>query len=346
MPRKKGKKSRKSASSDDSASKRTRDGDDGDLGPRSLWTGTISFGLVSVPVHVLPGNRTTRKGLRMLASDGTPLQRRYFCPREDVVLDWDDIVRGYEIEDEKYVVVTDEELEGLEPKKSREIELTRFVDLSAIDPMYFERAYFLAPGQGGGHAYRLLTDAMESTGKAGIATFVMREKEYLVAIVSEKGVLRAEILRFSDEVRSLGDVGLSKPVEPKPSTVKAFKDVLKRLTKTALDPAELTDDTAAALDQLAAKKARSRKNVVTTSEEVPETENAPVIDLLEVLKQTLAKEMGTSSARSGSHRAANANAAAADDSKEALYERAKSLGIEGRSKMSRKELLAAIRHAS
>src|SRR5689334_21835007 len=121
MPHKRGKKSRKSASADDGASKRTRDGDDSDLGPRSLWTGTISFGLVSVPVHVLPGNRTTRKGLRMLASDGTPLQRRYFCPREDVVLDWDDIVRGYEIEEEKYVVVTDEELEGLEPKKSREI---------------------------------------------------------------------------------------------------------------------------------------------------------------------------------------------------------------------------------
>src|SRR5262245_50640710 len=164
MPRKNAKKSPKSVPA------RPRD-EDGELGPRSLWTGTISFGLVSVLVHVLPGNRTTRKSLRMLASDGTPLRRRYFCPKEDVALDWEDIVRGYEIEDGKYVVVTDEELEGLEPKKSREIELTRFVDLSAIDPMYFERAYFLAPGEGGGHAYRLLTDAMESTDKAGIATF-------------------------------------------------------------------------------------------------------------------------------------------------------------------------------
>ena len=143
---------------------------------RSFWSGTITFGLVSVPVELYPASRLQRVSLRMVGPDGTPLARRYFCSKDRKALDWDDIVRGYEIEKDEYVVVTDDELERLAPEKTRDIDLRLFVDVSEIDPMYFERAYYLTPGGNSTKAYRLLAATMEATGRAGIATFVMRGK--------------------------------------------------------------------------------------------------------------------------------------------------------------------------
>lgn len=114
-------------------------------------------------------------------------------------------MRGYEVEKDRFILVDDEELVALAPEKSQEIDLKRFVELSEIDPVYFERAYFLAPDRDAVKAYRLLARTMEEAGRAGIATFVMRGKEYLVAIIAEQGFLRAETLRFHDELRIPGD---------------------------------------------------------------------------------------------------------------------------------------------
>src|SRR6185436_16804809 len=114
----------------------------------------------------------------------------------------------YEIAKDKYVVVTDEELERLEPEKSRDIDLRHFVKAEEIAPMYFEHAYFLAPAGGSLKAYQLLAETMERKGRAGLATFVMRDKEYIVAILAENGILRAEILRFPDEIRTPKEIGL------------------------------------------------------------------------------------------------------------------------------------------
>src|SRR5688572_16986915 len=127
--------------------------------------------------------------MRMVAPDGTPVERRYVCSKEQVELDWEDIVRGYEVKKGKFVVVTDDELEALEPRKSRDIDLRLFVRKDEIDPIYFERAYFLVPASGSNKAYRLLAKVMEDTDHAGIATFVMRKKEYLVAILAKNGIL-------------------------------------------------------------------------------------------------------------------------------------------------------------
>ena len=113
-------------------------------GLRSFWTGTITFGRVTVPVALYSATRARGVALRMIGPDESPVQRRYVCSKDGQVLDADDIVRGYEIEKGKFVVVTDDELEAIEPKKSREIDLRVFVDVDAIDPIYFERAYFLA----------------------------------------------------------------------------------------------------------------------------------------------------------------------------------------------------------
>lgn len=158
----------------------------------------------------------------------------------------DEIVRGYEIEEGRYVVVTDEELEALEPRKWREIDLQRFVDADEIDPMYFQRAYFLTPAGESAKAYLLLVAAMERAGKVGIATFVMRGKEYLVAIIGEGGILRAETLRFHDEVRSPADVGLPERSQPDAERVRAFEGLIDGLSADRFDPEELTTDTRSA----------------------------------------------------------------------------------------------------
>ncbi|MGH7471964.1 MAG: Ku protein, partial [Longimicrobiales bacterium] len=146
---------------------------DTDLRSRAIWSGTITFGLVSVPVHLFPASRSAPMGLRMVDADGTPLQRRYVCPEHDQEVEWDDLVRGYEIADHQFVVVTDDELEALEPKRSREIDLRQFVPLEQLDPRFFERGYYLVPADESTKAYQLLASIMEKSGRAGIATFVM-----------------------------------------------------------------------------------------------------------------------------------------------------------------------------
>jgi DNA end-binding protein Ku len=258
-------------------------------GRRAFWSGTLSFGLVSIPVELLPANRAGGAPLHLVAGDGTPLQRRYFCPEHDVALENDELTHGYELDDGKVVVLTDEELEAADPKKSRDIDLRLFVDRATIDPVYFERGYFLAPGEGSGKAYRLLAAVMEKTGRAGIASFVMRDREYLVAIFAEKGLLRGETLRFASEVRKPKDVGLPKASKPESKLVKQFATVIRGLATKRLPTAELTDDHAEAVKTLALTKLKKKEDVVHVEEPSASRPNAQVIDLMAVLKKSLAE---------------------------------------------------------
>ena len=264
-------------------------------GLRSFWTGTISFGLVTVPVALYSATRPRGVNLKMLAPDEAPVRRRYVCSKDEKPLDADDIVRGYEIEKGKFVVVTDDELEAIEPRKSREIDLRLFVDRDSIDPVYFERAYFLVPSGGTNKAYRLLAEVMERKKQAGIATFVMRAKEYLVAIIAENGILRAETLRFADEVRKPEDVGLPKPAKPAPAEVKKFESAIAKKTKK-LDLREFLDDYEQRLERLVAQKEKKKADIVRAPAEEDEEEGGgggEVVDLLAVLS----KSLGTSSGK-------------------------------------------------
>jgi DNA end-binding protein Ku len=251
---------------------------------RPFWSGTLSFGLVSVPVDLYPAARSTNIGLRMLSPEGHPLARRYFCPDEDQPLDAEQIVRGYELEDGSYVVVTDEELAALDPKKSRDIDLRLFVPESELDPIYFDRPYVLASASESPKAYRLLAEIMEREQRAGIATFVMREKEYLIAILSRGGILRAETLRFAEELRP-AEIE-SAPQKPRTDLVHAFAKAIGALSAKKLDDSLLADPEHEALAGLIEEKRRHKRDVIEAPEGVA-APDAEVIDLMEVLRRSL-----------------------------------------------------------
>ena len=265
---------------------------------RPIWSGTISFGLVSVPVQLVSGNRGNRVSLHMVTEEGTQLARRYFTETGRKPLESDDIVRGYEIEKGKFVVVEDEDLERLAPEVTRDIDLSVFVPVEDVDPMYFVRSYFLVPGAGGAKAYRLLARAMEELGRAGIARFVMRGKEYLVALIAENGILRAETLRFSNELRTAEDVGLPKPTRVAAADQKKLVTQMKKLYATKFSPKELVDTMAAELIEVAKKKKRAGEDVVKIEKPESDSEEAAevsgnVLDLMERLRQSLKTNGGS-----------------------------------------------------
>lgn len=341
---------------------------------RGIWSGTITFGLVSVPVDLLPANRPGRVSLRMLAPDGTPLRREYWSPREKEPVENEQTVHAYELDDGRFVEVTDEELDELAPEKTREIDLRLFVDRDQLDPVFFERAYFLAPSKGATKPYRLLVAAMESADKAGIATFVMREREYLVAIIAENGILRAETMRFADEIRSAEEAGLPKRSKVAKKDVRRFAHALDDLFAEELDRDELVDQRSRRIEEIVSAKLAAGRDVVTAPVEEERAaagerggEDRIVIDLMEELRRRMkgggaassvgkAPSKGAASGKTtpvkdgGKRSRAPSKGRPASElesrSKEELYEMAKDLDIDGRSKMTKAELLQAIRRSA
>jgi DNA end-binding protein Ku len=317
---------------------------------RPFWSGTLSFGLVSIPVSLFPATRRAGVSLRMLAPDGTPLARRYYCPEDGKELDDAELARGYELDDGSYVVISDEELEAVDPKKSRDIDLRAFVPAAQLDPLYFDRSYVLTSASDSTKAYRLLAELMERTERAGIATFVMREKEYLVAIFAHGGILRAETLRFHDEVRSADDLDLPSASRSDPTLVKSFANAIAELAADELDVEQLHGEQTAALRKRIAAKQRRGEDVIT-GEELETAEAAEVIDLMDVLKRSLQGEAPAEprTHSRGPRRPAKVRPRAADLgelSKDELLERARALGVRGRSQMSKSELALAVRRTA
>jgi len=170
---------------------------------QSIWTGTISFSLVAIPVHLLKAVRTGRVAFRMLhAKDYSPLVRAFYCPAEEKIVPPEEIVRGYETGPEEYIEITREELDSVSPERSRTIEIVDFVDLGDVDPVYYDRPYYLVPARGGEKAYALLVQVMLRTKKAGIARFVLGEREYLVLVRVARTALSLVTLHYSDEILS------------------------------------------------------------------------------------------------------------------------------------------------
>jgi DNA end-binding protein Ku len=183
---------------------------------QGIWSGTISFSLVAIPVRLVKAIAPGRVSFRLLHnSDYSPLARRMFCPQEEELVPPKEIIRGYEIAPDRYLPITAEELASVSPDRSRTIEIVEFIDLQEVDPIYFDHPYYLVPLKGGEKAYRLLAEIMHRTGKAGLAKFVLAEREYLVAIKSTEGALALVTLHYREEILSAEDL------TPKDETVEA-----------------------------------------------------------------------------------------------------------------------------
>jgi DNA end-binding protein Ku len=299
---------------------------------RSLWTGSLSFGLVNVPVALYSAVRDTDLHFHQLhEKDAARIDTRRFCADEDREVPLDEIGHAYELDDGKTVVVTDEDLEAVAPRKTRTIDIEAFVDLADVDPIFFDHPYFLAPvgdSEGTRRAYQLLVEAMGRSDRAAIGRFVMRTKEYLVTIQVRDERLALTTMRFGDEVRPTKgiDTGGKKPAKAQLEHAVKLIEALS----TDWDPDAWKDQYRERLEDVIARKRKGKRISAPKQEKAP----SPVPDLMAALERSLAEATGKSAATDGGD--------LADLSRDELYERAQDDEIPGRSSMSKDELVKAL----
>jgi DNA end-binding protein Ku len=261
--------------------------------PRSLWTGSLSFGLVNVPVRLISAVRDRDLHFRQLhESDGAPIEVQRWCEEEDVEVPWEEITHGFELEDGGQVIVSDLELQAIEPRKTRTIDIEQFVDLADVDPIYFNHPYFLVPAaedDGAKRAYTLLTEVMSKTERAALGTLVMRTKEYLALVRERGGALTLTTMLFADEVRPTKDVdaATAKAHKPTAKQLNAAVSVIEALA-AEWDPDKHKDRYR---DRLRKVVDRKRKGATIEIPE-PREEPDPAPDLMEALERTLAEISG------------------------------------------------------
>ncbi len=262
---------------------------------RPIAGATISFGLVSIPVRLYPATQSSASiSFNLLHKKcGSRLKQQYICPRDNEIVSRDDMVKGYEFAKDQYVTFTPEELKSLEEKATQSIDIDAFVPLDKIDPVYFEKPYYLSPEKGGDKAYRLLTEAMRDTGRAALARYAARGKQYLVMLrpsTDGRGLILQELL-YADEVRSLSEVPLPDG-EAREAELKLAKQLIDQITKETFEPGLYHDEVKERIRADIERKVQGQD----ISETVPApAEPARVIDLMAALKASLAK--GTGGAR-------------------------------------------------
>jgi DNA end-binding protein Ku len=255
--------------------------------PRAIWTGAISFGLVNVPVKLYSAvDRKTVRFHQLSGKTGVRVAQRRVDPQTDEEVPYEDIVKGYEIAPDRYVVIEPSELDTLEPKKTKTIEIEEFVELSQIDPIYYDHPYYLAPGTGGAKPYRLLLEAMEETGKVAIARVVIRSKEQLVAVRPMGVALGMATMLFPDEV--LPPERLDEVVDAaNAKTTKREVDIAKQLIESLagdFEPDSFRDSYREQVLALIERKAEGKEIAVQPPAEEVAT---PAPDLMSALKASL-----------------------------------------------------------
>jgi DNA end-binding protein Ku len=257
--------------------------------PRSIWTGSLSFGLVNVPVSLHSAVRDEGVHFRQLhEKDGAPIDTRRFCSEEDVEVPWEEIVSGYEVGKGSWVTLTDEELAAAEPRKTRTIDIEEFVDLAEIDPIYFDHPYFLVPpdSEGAARAYRLLVEVMKGSDKAAIGRFVLRTKEYLVALRVRDDALTLTTMLFHDEVRPTKGIEPSKAKKTAPSKKEVDQAVaLIEALSQEFDASSYRDRHRERLLKIIRDKKKGRKIKLPEAEDEPKA----VPDLMAALEESLAR---------------------------------------------------------
>jgi DNA end-binding protein Ku len=261
---------------------------------RAIWSGSISFGLLNVPVKLY--SAVARRGISLREireSDGARIRHRRVAEGTDEEVPYEKIVKAFEITSGNYVPIGKDEIAALAPKKTKAIEVQDFVDLGQIDPIYFDSPYYLGPAEGAEKAYSLLASAMEGSGKVAIARFVFRNKEHLAALRTEGGVLTLTTMRFADEVVPPAELDDVLPAE-KPKVAKKEVEMAERLIDSLtseFDPTSYRDEYREELMALIERKAEG-KEIVSPEASEPEATKAP--DLMAALEQSIAAVKGRS----------------------------------------------------
>lgn len=298
--------------------------------PRAIWTGSISFGLVNVPVRMYSAIAEQDVHFHLLhQKDDARIGYTKVCKKEGKPVPDEEIVRGYEVSEGEYVYVTDEDLEAAAGETYRSIDIQDFVDVAEVDPIYFERSSYLGPAEGAEKPYALLRQAMEESGLVGIATYVMRDKQQLGCLRVRDGVIVLEKMFFADELRPTKDIAPRKGAVGKQELAMAL-DLIDRF-RGPFEPEKYEDTYRAALLRLIDRKRKGKEVHVETP-----TEREEPTDLLAALRASV--EAHSRGKRRG--RAGNGSLSAL--SKTELERRARKAGVAGRSKMTKEELVEAL----
>jgi DNA end-binding protein Ku len=264
------------------------------MAARAIGTVTVSFGLVSVPVKMYSATQAQGAiSFNLLHKEcGSRLKQQYLCAKEGVVVERDDMVKGYEFAKDQYVMFTPEELKALEERATQTVDITEFVPLDQVDPVYYDKPYYLAPEKGGEKAYKLLSEAMRETGRCALARYAARGKQYLVMLRPvEDGIVMQQLL-YADEVRSFKEVPLNQAPELKDAELKLAKQLIDQISAETFNPAAYEDDVKKRIIGEIEKKVAGQEIATNVPEE---TGQAQVIDIMEALKASLARPRATPS---------------------------------------------------
>jgi DNA end-binding protein Ku len=290
---------------------------------RAIWSGTISFGLLNVPVKLY--SAVARRGISLREireSDGARIKHRRVAEGTDEEVPYGEIVKAFEVTPDRYVPLSKDEMSALAPEKTRAIEVQDFVDLDQIDPIYFDSPYYLGPAEGAEKAYSLLAKAMQESGKVAIARFVFRNKEHLAALRPGDGVLTLTTMRFADEVvapAELEDVLPQKQEKVAENEVAMAEQLIESLT-TSFDPGAYRDEYREQLMALIERKAEGKEILAAPATEAPKATAAP--DLMSALEQSIAAVTG----RKGKEKAPKTKTGAAAKKKSSAAPKKRSRG--------------------
>ncbi|HEX8909469.1 MAG TPA: Ku protein, partial [Anaeromyxobacteraceae bacterium] len=261
---------------------------------RAIWSGSISFGLVNIPVKLFSAISHKEVRFHMLHdADGARINLKRFCSSEDVEVPYEHIVKGYELSRGRYVTLTAEELEAADPKGARTVEIQDFVELGEIDPIYYDQTYYLAPDRGAGKAYALLLETMRKSGKVGVARVILRTKETLCCVRPMGDALALSTMNYADEVVDQGELELPENPAPAPRELEMAQRLVESLT-TAFEPGRYHDTHREKVLALVERKA-SGEQVVAPPEEAP----AKVVNLADALAASLAAARGRPGSAAG-----------------------------------------------
>ena len=254
--------------------------------PRSIATASITFGLVSIPVRLFPATHSKAISFNLLhAKDNSRIQQKIYCPVDEAIVDRSELVRGYEIEKGRYVTFTDEELKNLEARGAHAIEISEFIPIEEVDPVFFESPYLLGCEPTSARAYRLLAKAMDDTRQVAVARYTMRGKEHVVLIRNYKDGLMLHTMYYGDEVRGFGEIDHGVDAPAKPAEVDLAKRLISDLAEKKFDVEKYKDGYRERVIEAATAKANGQE----ITEAPPEVQKGKVIDLMSALKESLKK---------------------------------------------------------